>query len=114
MDRFCNAVGIMDNGEMKLAGRIEDIVQSMTEQQVIKIQLTTAREGLGTFLAQQEHTSKVRIEANHCSLAFAGSEGERAALLKALIQADFSVSAFSAHNADLNEIFHTIAGGKEE
>jgi ABC-2 type transport system ATP-binding protein len=114
MDRFCNAVGIMDNGEMKLAGRIEDIVTSMTEEQVIKIQLTTAREGLGTFLTQQEHTSKVRIEANHCSLTFAGSEEERAALLKALIQAEFSVSAFSAHNADLNEIFHAVAGGEEE
>jgi len=114
MDQFCNAVGIMDKGEMKLSGRIEDIVQSMSEEQVIEIQMATAQDGLGAFLAQQAHTSKVQIEANRCSLTYSGNEAERAALLKALIQADFSVSAFSAQSADLNEIFHTVAGGAEE
>ena len=34
MDTFCNSVGIMDHGEMKASGRIDEILAQMTSQEI--------------------------------------------------------------------------------
>jgi ABC-2 type transport system ATP-binding protein len=112
MDRFCNAVGIMEQGVMKLSGRIEEIVRSMHQLQILSIQLATPADGLGAFLEDQAEVHKVEAELARYRVEFSGDEAARAALLRALVEGGFEVSDFAVQETDLDEIFRSVAKGE--
>jgi len=114
MDQFCNAVGIMQNGQMKVSGRIEDILANMAQQQVISMELAHPSDGLAVFLNAQDGVSNLTQDSIRFHFEFQGDSSARAALLQHMIQAGHAVCEFRLKTTDLNEIFEAVAGGTEQ
>ena len=114
MDQFCNAVGIVQNGQMKVSGRIEDILANMAQQQLISVELVHPSDGLPVFLHDQTGVSNITQDSALFQFEFEGDSNARAALLQSMIQAGFPVCEFKLKTTDLNEIFEAVAGGAEQ
>lgn len=112
MDTFCNSVGIMDHGEMKASGRIDEILAQMTSQNSLQIVLTAEREGMLGALRALEGVVEAHVDGRHASVVFDGDEQATANLLKQLVEQGFPVMEFRPESKDLGDIFRAVASGE--
>ena len=112
MDTFCNSVGIMDHGEMKASGRIDEILAQMTSQNSLQIVLAAEREGMLGALRALEGVVEAQVDGRHASVVFDGDEQATANLLKQLVEQGFPVMEFRPESKDLGDIFRAVASGE--
>ena len=111
MDTFCNAVGIMDCGEMKASGRIDEILAQMTGQNLLEIVLASECEGMQDVLHGCDGVVEAHIDGQHASVVFEGDDQAKALLLRQLVEAGLRVIEFRPESKDLGDIFRAVAGG---
>ncbi len=113
LQEMCTSIGIMERGRLLEAGRIEDIVDRLSERRrllVVEVHEFERHEaGLREVL---EPVGEVRVLERGLGVAFAGDERAAAELLRALVDRDLPVTAFYERRMGVEDIVRRI-GARE-
>jgi ABC-2 type transport system ATP-binding protein len=109
---FCNTVGIIEKGELLAFGPVGQIVQGIQAHRVIRIRYLGSNGDLKHFVEGRPHVSKVELAGDgELRVDFQSNEEDQAALLAAIVQADFKVVGFREEEADLEDVFLRLTTG---
>lgn len=112
MADFCNAVGIMEQGKMKVSGRVDRILEQLQPYEQIAVRLARADDRLGGFLATIGGATEVQVSGDKATFRFVGDADQMANLLKALIMNEFHVIDFHSQTGNLQDIFLKVSAGR--
>ena len=108
---MCDQVGIIERGRLLAVGSVADIRRSI--QGALRVHMTALERGqqLQQWLMEQIGVSNVTRTDNTLSLELVGGSSEQVALLKAIVNADFSILEFAAHRETLEDVFMKVTTG---
>jgi ABC-2 type transport system ATP-binding protein len=111
---FCNVVGIMERGQLIVAGKVNDIVRKLEGGMVLDVRLT-GDEGNGEravqLLENFPNVREARAEGNHLTIGFTGLHDDLPELLTYLVSNGLPVATFSQRAADLEDVFMKVTKG---
>ena len=111
---FCTSVGIMERGQLVVAGRVHDIVQKLEGSILIDVRLTGDNEnGARALEVVRAHplVKEAKAEGNHLTVSFIGTNDELPQLLAVLVQHQLPVASFGQREADLEDVFMRVTKG---
>lgn len=118
---MCTSIGIMEQGQLIVSGKVDEIMQKSQGAQPIRMRAMTpdyedkeeGRAFLSTILKEQPNVNKVTFTEEEILISFTGEEKDAATLLKNLVQQGIMVSNFYREKEDLESLFLEITGGKQ-
>jgi len=108
---FCNSVGIMEQGHMRVSGRIQDILGQLGQKNQVRIRLLREDNRLGAILEGHEQVAKVHADGLCYTVDVHGEDDELRTLLAELVAAQIPVVSFHALERNLEDIFHQVTDG---
>lgn len=109
---MCDAIGVMQRGEMIESGRIDDIVGRMQPKRVVEIDCPGAADTAAGLLDGRPGVVALNHEGKRLSLEFDGDEVELAGLLRYLVASGVAVTRFVEHKMNVEDIMLEL-GAKE-
>ncbi len=111
---FCNVVGIMERGQLIVAGKVNDIVHKLEGGMVLDVRLTgedTNGNRAVELLQDFPNVREARAEGNHLTIGFIGLHDDLPVLLNHLVTNGLPVATFTQRAADLEDIFMKVTKG---
>lgn len=111
LSEMCTSIGIMNRGQLIMAGRIEDIMQQVAGGKRIHIQ---AASGVGTavqLLMEQAGVVVESVRENEIIITNNGTDGQISALIGQLIQNQVVLTGFYREEGSLESLFMQLTGG---
>jgi ABC-2 type transport system ATP-binding protein len=109
---FCTSVGIIERGELIVAGPIEAIMQEVLGGRVLEIRVPeNDRENAMETLRGVEHVRAVKLVGETIRVDYAGTLDDQSEVLLALIHAGARVQSFAEQDTDLEDIFLRVTKG---
>lgn len=111
---FCNVVGIMERGQLIVAGKVNDIVHKLEGGMVLDVRLV-GEESNGNkaveLLQDFPNVREASAEGNHLTIGFIGLHDDLPGLLSHLVMNGLPVATFNQRAADLEDIFMKVTKG---
>ena len=113
LQEMCTSIGIMERGRLLEAGRIEDIVDRLSERRrLLVVEVHEFERHEADLREVLEPVGEVRLLERGLGVAFAGDERAAAELLRALVGRDLPVTAFYERRMGVEDIVRRI-GARE-
>ncbi len=112
LDGFCSSIGIMEKGELVIAGRLEALVERFRERRRLVIEVLAEIERALSLLETRKGVSDLTRVDGRLELSFAGDERRAADLLAALVHAGVPVVGFHEERMDVEDILLRV-GARE-
>ncbi len=109
---FCTSVGIMEQGEMKHCGRIEELSAHADGTRQVVVELLEPAEAFVGQLDEIDQVSRALAVDHTATLTFAGDEAEVVALLRSLVEQGMPVRGFYERRRDIEDLMRE-SGAKE-
>ncbi len=113
LSRICNRVAIITNGKLRAFGTLSDIMQKLSRQRTIEVQLASpegvesASKTIHGFVEADANVTASQAEST-VRFRSSKSEEELGELLKQLVTAGIAVTQFRELQTDLEEAFLTV------
>ncbi len=109
---FCTSVGIIERGEMIVAGPIEAIMQQVLGGRVLEIRVPDIdRQKAVELLPSVEHVQSVKQIGETLRVDYSGTLDDQSDVLLALIHGGIRVQSFAEQETDLEDIFLRVTKG---
>lgn len=111
LSEMCNSIGIMNNGRLVAAGRIEDVMEQVFGSNRLVIHI---EEGMETAVRIAKEQAGVRVESvgeRELSLSHDLTKQQIAKLVGAMIAGDVLVTGFNKQEGNLETLFMQVTGG---
>ena len=109
---FCTSVGIIERGEMIVAGPIEAIMQQVLGGRVLEIRVPDIdRQKAVELLPSVEHVQSVKQIGETLRVDYSGTLDDQSDVLLALIHGGVRVQSFAEQETDLEDIFLRVTKG---
>ena len=108
---FCNKIGIIERGKLLAAGPVKDVIRSIRQNRVIKIQVAGPSETCEVILAHHPQVRNLAAAEGEFKFEFVGNDEDVVKLHQDLIQQSVPLVWFSEVQADLEEAFMKITKG---
>ena len=109
---FCTSVGIIERGEMIVAGPIEKIMKEVLGGRVLELRVPEAdRTQAMAVLRSVEHVRDVALVSETIRVDYNGTLDDQSNVLLALIQNGVRVQTFAEQDTDLEDIFLRVTKG---
>ncbi len=109
---FCTSVGIIERGELIVAGPIEAIMQQVIGGRVLEIRVPPDdRQKAELLLAHVAHVRGVKLIGETLRVDYSGTLDDQSEVLLALIQGGARVQSFAEQDTDLEDIFLRVTKG---
>ena len=108
---FCNSVAIMEQGHMRIAGQIDDIVESLSQNRMINMKLVGDPSEALVTLETLPYVSKLESRADVICFEIEGDDLRVAACLKTLIDKGCPIIEYRLNDVGLREIFERVTDG---
>ncbi len=109
---ICDIVGIIERGRLVAVGTVDEILaKGQSHRKAAEVRLLDGVDRFGKWLAERPDVSEVRFEGNLARFLHSGDSRTEADLLKAMIDADFRVTAFGTHRQTLEDVFMQVTQG---
>ncbi len=109
---MCDTVGIIERGNLVAVGSVAEIQrQIQTVHRTVEVRVLEGQDRLAAWLADRPDVSQVVPENSLLRFVHAGTEADEADLLKAMILADFRVTAFGSRQQSLEDVFLEVTRG---
>ncbi|MCA9247727.1 MAG: ABC transporter ATP-binding protein [Planctomycetales bacterium] len=109
---MCDLVGIIERGELVTVGLVDEIRKQAQPHSRVVAQILSRGDELGQWLAARDDLTDVRRDGLRFEFTHQGDQKSEAALLRAMIEADFEVAEFRTHQKTLEEIFLHVTKGQ--
>ena len=109
---FCNKVGIIEKGQLIIAGDVRKIMEQVTGGRILEIRVMDgdAPKALEVISDLSSITQANEIEGM-LQAQFAGTLEDQCSVLRALVNADVKVLSFAEQATDLEDIFMKLTRG---
>jgi ABC-2 type transport system ATP-binding protein len=109
---FCTSVGIIERGEMIVAGPIEAIMQQVLGGRVLEIRVPDIdRQKAADLLPVVDHVKSVKLIGETLRVDYSGTLDDQSDVLLALIHGGVRVQSFAEQETDLEDIFLRVTKG---
>jgi ABC-2 type transport system ATP-binding protein len=109
---LCTHLGIIERGKLLVSESVSDIYRRIRERSIIQLD-TVGPTGKAEWLLQREYAVNLLATENHSvKFEFSGTEDERAALLRRLLEGGVTVSSFTEITPNLEEAFMALTRGE--
>lgn len=109
---FCTSVGIIERGELIVAGPIEAIMQQVVGGRILEIRVPPEdRQKSEQLLAHVAHVRGVKLIGETLRVEYGGTLDDQSEVLLALIQGGARVQSFAEQDTDLEDIFLRVTKG---
>ncbi len=113
LQEMCTSIGIMERGRLLESGRIDDIVDRLSDRRrLLVIELLEFAEHEGALRAALEPLGLIEPLKDGIAVAFAGGDREAVELLRSLIEKGLPVKSFREQKMGVEEIMKKI-GARE-
>jgi ABC-2 type transport system ATP-binding protein len=112
LSEICDVVAVIEKGRILATGTVNDILERVRKRRLLAVRLAAPTADLERFLLEQPAVHRVREAGGRVEFEFDGGDAEQAQLLGRLIAAGFAVLEFTAHGADLEDLFIEITEGR--
>lgn len=120
LSEMCDEIAVIEKGRILATGSVKDIIAGVRPRRNLSLRLedvpTTDSESPTTaverFLLEQPDVRNVHEAGGVVHFEFGGGDQEQGALLRRMIAAGFPIVEFSAHSADLEDVFIEITNGR--
>ncbi|MCZ6688055.1 MAG: ABC transporter ATP-binding protein [Planctomycetota bacterium] len=113
LSEICTSVGIMEKGELRLAGRVDEITHMLTPHTTVEVDLIQNPPGLEDRLREKKYVLAVRLRGEKLEIDLDGDREERADLAQTILGAGGRFAAFEVRKENLEDLFIRITGGGE-
>ncbi len=111
LSEMCNSIGIMNRGQLILAGRIEDILHQISGGKRIHIQIASGRESAVRILKEQAGVRIESVRENEIIILYDGADEKISALIGLMIQNQVVLTGFYREEGSLESLFMQLTGG---
>ena len=114
ISELCTDIGIIDQGNMVMEGKIEDVLDQVNASNPIIISIAGSLGPALQALRQDRMVRSVSIRNNDLLITFSGSKKDESNLLKKLVEAGVPVKGFHREKGNLESLFLQLTGTREE
>ncbi|MDE7202912.1 MAG: ABC transporter ATP-binding protein [Lachnospiraceae bacterium] len=111
LSEMCTSIGIMNRGQLIMAGRIEDIMQQVAGGKRIHIQIVSGIETAMRILMEQVGVVVESVRENEIIITNNGTDEQMSALIGQLIQNQVILTGFYREEGSLESLFMQLTGG---
>jgi ABC-2 type transport system ATP-binding protein len=109
---FCTSVGIIERGELIVAGPVEKIMHEVLGCRVLEIRVPEDdRQRASAILRGLDHVRGVAVVSEDIRVDYEGTLDDQSQVLLALIQDGVRVQRFAEQDTDLEDIFLRVTKG---
>jgi ABC-2 type transport system ATP-binding protein len=109
---FCTSVGIIERGELIVAGPIDKIMHEVLGGRVLEIRVPESDRAQATAVLQDvAHVRGVTVVGETLRVDYDGTLDDQSEVLLALIQHNVRVQSFAEQDTDLEDIFLRVTKG---
>jgi ABC-2 type transport system ATP-binding protein len=112
MNEFCTSVAIMERGQIKISGRINDVNRQVMGDQLLSIEVLAGGDVLAAIVGGDDRAGPINHTNNTFEFRFRGDAAAASDLLAGLIQKGVRISAFQRRRDNLEDLFLKV-GSKE-
>ncbi len=114
ISELCTDIGIIDQGQLVMEGKIEDVLDQVNASNPIIISIAGNLSSALQTLRSDRMVRSVSIRNNDLLITYSGSDRDESNLLKKLIEAGVSVRGFHREKGNLESLFMQLTGEREE
>lgn len=114
ISELCTDIGIVDQGQLVMEGKIEDVLDQVNASNPIIISIAGNLSSALQTLRSDSLVRSVSIRNNDLLITYAGTPGDESLLLKNLIEAGVAVRGFHREKGNLESLFMQLTGEREE
>jgi len=111
LSEMCTSIGIMNQGQLIMAGRIEEIMQQVAGGKRIHIQIADQIETAVRLLMEQAGVAVESVRENEIIITNNGTDEQTSALIGRLIQNQVVLTGFYREEGSLESLFMQLTGG---
>ncbi len=108
---ICNKIGIIDRGVMTVNSAVDEVMQQVREQIVLKIGVTGNLDAAGKILEQHVDVDSIEEDAGILSVALNSQVTDYSELSAVLVQAGHRLTLFREEEVNLESAFMTLTKG---
>ncbi len=109
---FCNLVGIIEQGEMRAVGPVDEIARALKQEKILEVRTLDNAGEAGMFLHGKPHVVNTHVMGSQTlKVEFTGTTEDQAELLKMLIDQGYRVVEFQEQGANLEDVFLKLTTG---
>ena len=112
LSEICDVVTVIEQGRILATGTVSDILAGMRPRRQLSVRLAASAVGVDRFLVEQPGVSNVHEAGGRIQFELDGGDDQQVQIISRLIGAGFPVLEFSAHSADLEDLFIEITEGR--
>lgn len=109
---ICHRVGILEQGCLVAVGTVEEISARVQDCGQVRVRVLDDRDRLVRWLRAREDVADVRGETEVITFSHVGDRASEAALLKAIVEADFAVVEYGTRHKSLEDVFLHVTEGR--
>jgi ABC-2 type transport system ATP-binding protein len=110
MTAFCTSIGIMEEGKLLAAGRVDDILKQLKPHLELTIAVAGEVGPLESLLQSAPHIDGLTMNGSSLSCRWLASRDELPDLHRRIVQAGIPIVSFAVHQADLEDIYMKLSG----
>jgi ABC-2 type transport system ATP-binding protein len=112
LSEMCDIVAVIEHGRVLAIGTVQEILEGLRRRRILSVRLSGSHDGVERFLLEQPGVLNVHEAGGRLQFEFDGGDGDQVSLVSRLVAAGFPLLEFSAHEADLEDLFIEITGGR--
>ena len=111
LSEMCTSIGIMNRGQLVMAGRIEDIMQQVTGGKRIHIQIASDMDPAVRFLMEQAGVAVDSVRENEIVITSSSADEQMSGMIGQMIQNHVVLTGFYREEGSLESLFMQLTGG---
>ena len=108
---MCDAVGIIEQGQLLATGSVEQIQYQQAHQRELVVRILERAEEAGQFLRGVKTVSNVIVDGELLRFEFTGEIEDQAKLVAELVAHQFAVVEIMSHKKSLEDVFLQVTKG---
>ncbi|MCC6446774.1 MAG: ABC transporter ATP-binding protein [Armatimonadetes bacterium] len=108
---FCNKIGIIEQGNLVVAGDVNDIMKQLTGGRVYEIKVAGESDRAVELLSALPDVRSARISGETIQVEVGAEDFDSHRILQTLMENRFRVTSFTEQEADLEDIFMKVTKG---
>ena len=112
MSEMCDTIAVIEKGKILATGSVQDILERVRKRRLLSMRVAGPAAGLERMLVEQPGVRGVHEAGGSVQFEFDGGDDEQVQLVARLVAAGVPILEFSAHSADLEDLFIEITEGR--